>query len=132
MFQVTVRVEVGRVRTTCPYCGSWYDPDCPAAQLEEGAGARLGSARPPSSRARSSRTERSRRSSNVFPDINLGQSMRGGDGPGLSTLMASSLGRITLTSLGFGKDLTQSVDYRLPPVVSDGKMSFINYPLINN
>ena len=30
----------------------------------------------------------------------------------LSTMMASSLGRITLTSLGFGKDLSQSADYR--------------------
>ena len=27
-------------------------------------------------------------------------------------MMASSLGRLTLTSLGFGKDLTQSADYR--------------------
>ena len=27
-------------------------------------------------------------------------------------MMASSLGRITLTSLGFGKDLSQSADYR--------------------
>ena len=38
---------------------------------------------------------------------------------GVGGLMASSLGRLTLTSLGFGKDLAQSVDYRLPPVASD-------------
>ena len=58
----------------------------------------------------------------VFPDISLNQSMRG-DGS-LSSMMASSLGRMTLTSLGFGRDLSQSVDYRLPPVVhdADGKL----------
>ena len=35
--QVTVHISGGRVRDICPYCGSWYDPDCPAAQLANGA-----------------------------------------------------------------------------------------------
>ena len=106
-------------RQTCAYCGSWYDPDCPAAQLEGGQ-ARLGSARPSTSRRE---RERSRRSSQVLPDISLSSSLsstiRSRGEQGVGSLMASSLGRITLTSLGFGKDLSQSVDYRLPPVSSD-------------
>ena len=125
-----VRVRVGgaaAARQICPYCGSWYDPNCPAAQLEGGGGqtGRLGSARPPSARREGggSSGRRSRRSSQVLPDISLSSSLssslrtRGEQGVG--SLMASSLGRITLTSLGFGKDLSQSVDYRLPPVSSD-------------
>ena len=35
--------------------------------------------------------------------------------------MASSLGRVTLGSLGFGKDLTEATDYRLPPVQGDSE-----------
>jgi len=119
--KVTVRVENIRVRETCPYCGSWYDPECPAAQLDPSQ-PRISSARPPSSRPKSTKSNKSRRNSQVFPDISLNQSMRG-DGS-LSSMMASSLGRMTLTSLGFGRDLSQSVDYRLPPVVhdADGKL----------
>ena len=120
--RVKVRLTGGSsARQICPYCGSWYDPDCPAAQLEGGSrpAGRLGSARP--------QTGRSRRSSQVLPDISLNSSlssslsstMRTRGEQGVGSLMASSLGRITLTSLGFGKDLSQSVDYRLPPVSSD-------------
>ena len=115
---VQVRLGGSVARQICPYCGSWYDPDCPAAQLEGGGAARLGSARPSTSRR-----ERERRNSQVLPDISLSSSlsssMRSRGEQGVGSLMASSLGRITLTSLGFGKDLSQSVDYRLPPVSSD-------------
>ena len=112
--KVRVRLGGGQARQICPYCGSWYDPHCPAAQLEDGAGGRRGSARPTSCRR-----ERSRRSSQVLPDISLSTSMTARPDQGVGGLMASSLGRMTLTSLGFGKDLSQSVDYRLPPVASD-------------
>ena len=47
--RVKVRLTGGSsARQICPYCGSWYDPDCPAAQLEGGSrpAGRLGSARP--------------------------------------------------------------------------------------
>ena len=108
--RVKVVVAGGEARQICPYCGSWYDPACPAAQLA-GEG-RRGSARPTSS-------TRERRSSQVLPDISLSTSMRARPEQGVSGLKASSLGRMTLTSLGFGKDLSQSVDYRLPPVAGD-------------
>ena len=119
--RVKVRLGGAVARQICPYCGSWYDPDCPAAQLEGGgAAARLGSARPATSRRE---RDRSRRSSQVLPDISLSSSLssslRSRGEQGVGSLMASSLGRITLTSLGFGKDLSQSVDYRLPPVSTD-------------
>jgi hypothetical protein len=54
--QVTVRVNGGRVRQICPYCGGWYDPDCPAALLANGGHNRpVSSLRPASSsRAQSS------------------------------------------------------------------------------
>ena len=51
-------------------------------------------------------------------------SIRNKDQGAIGALMASSLGRITLGSLGFGRDLAEATDYRLPPVQgdSDGKL----------
>ena len=43
-----------RLRLVCPYCGSWYDPECPAAQLEEGGARPASSTRPVSQAARPS------------------------------------------------------------------------------
>ena len=50
MLQVTVRFSVQRARDVCPYCGSWYDPECAAAELANGGRTRpTSSARPASS-----------------------------------------------------------------------------------
>ena len=64
----------------------------------------------------------------VLPDINLNTSMstttttiHNKDQGAIGALMASSLGRITLGSLGFGRDLAEATDYRLPPVQGDSQ-----------
>ena len=58
-----MRVSGGRVRQICPYCGGWYDPDCPAALLASGGHNRpVSSLRPASSRIQSSGDKQHRES----------------------------------------------------------------------
>ena len=73
----------------------------------------------------------------VLPDINLNSSMSSTtsasihrDQGAIGALMASSLGRVTLGSLGFGKDLTEATDYRLPPVQGDSEGKLVQVGVV--
>ena len=68
----------------------------------------------------------------VLPDINLNSSVGsvGKDQGAIGALMASSLGRITLGSLGFGRDLAEVADYRLPPVQKDSSGKLVQVKMV--
>ena len=80
-----MRVVRGRSRHLCPYCGSWYDPQS-LPDLDQDEGPAAGGA--------------------TLPDI--GPPGGGGDScqhGAVSQLMVSSLGRLTLGSMGLGLSL---------------------------
>ena len=76
----------------------------------------------------------------VLPDINLSSSLTGGGGRGreagqggpLSTLLAASLGRVTLASLGLGRELNADQADQLPPVSADSRGKLVQMGSGNN